>query len=51
MEGHLYQFIKSRHGHRPSSFAGGLVASIFRQIVQGLHHVHAAGYFHGSTAT
>jgi serine/threonine protein kinase len=31
---------------RPSSFAGGLVASIFHQFVQGLHHVHAAGYFH-----
>jgi len=44
MEGHLYQLIKSRHGRRP--FAGGLVASIFRQIVQALHHVHAAGYFH-----
>jgi serine/threonine protein kinase len=44
MEGHLYQLIKSRHGRR--SFAGGLVASIFRQIVQGLHHIHASGYFH-----
>ncbi|KAH9982906.1 kinase-like domain-containing protein [Lactifluus volemus] len=44
MEGHLYQLIKSRHGRRP--FAGGLVASIFRQIVEGLHHVHASGYFH-----
>jgi serine/threonine protein kinase len=44
MEGHLYQLIKSRHGRRP--FAGGLIASIFRQIVQGLHHVHASGYFH-----
>jgi meiosis induction protein kinase IME2/SME1 len=44
MEGHLYQLIKSRHGRRP--FAGGLVASIFRQIVQGLHHIHASGYFH-----
>jgi len=44
MEGHLYQFIKSRHGPRP--FASGLVASIFRQIVHGLHHIHASGYFH-----
>ncbi|KAI0257130.1 kinase-like domain-containing protein [Lactifluus subvellereus] len=44
MEGHLFQLIKSRHGRRP--FAGGLVASIFRQIVQGLHHIHASGYFH-----
>jgi serine/threonine protein kinase len=44
MEGHLYQLIKSRHGRR--FFAGGLVASIFRQIVLGLHHIHASGYFH-----
>jgi serine/threonine protein kinase len=44
MEGHLYQLIKSRHGRCP--FAGGLISSIFRQIVQGLHHVHASGYFH-----
>jgi serine/threonine protein kinase len=44
MKGHLYQLIKPRHGRRP--LAGGLVALIFRQIVQGLHHVHAAGYFH-----
>jgi meiosis induction protein kinase IME2/SME1 len=44
MEGHLYQLIKSRHGRRP--FASGLIASIFRQIVQGLHHIHASGYFH-----
>ena len=44
MEGHLYQLIKTRHGRRP--FAGGLVASIFRQIVQGLHHIHVWGYFH-----
>lgn len=40
----IYQLIKSRHGRRP--FPGGLVASIFRQIVQGLHHIHASGYFH-----
>jgi serine/threonine protein kinase len=44
MKGHLCQLIKSRHGRCP--FAGGLVALIFRQIVQGLHHLHAAGYFH-----
>jgi hypothetical protein len=46
MKGHLYQLIKSRHGRRP--FAGGLVALIFRQSVQGLHHVHVAGYFHAT---
>ena len=39
-----YPLIKSCHGHRP--FAGGLVTSIFHQIVQGLHHIHASGYFH-----
>ncbi|KAF8274085.1 kinase-like domain-containing protein [Lactarius quietus] len=43
MEGHLFQLIKSRRG-RP--FAGGLVASIFRQIIRGLHHIHESGYFH-----
>jgi serine/threonine protein kinase len=43
MEGHLFQLIKSRRG-RP--FASGLVASIFRQIVHGLHHIHESGYFH-----
>ncbi|EIM83509.1 Pkinase-domain-containing protein [Stereum hirsutum FP-91666 SS1] len=43
MEGHLFQLIKARKG-RP--LAGGLVASIFRQIVSGLHHIHASGYFH-----
>jgi len=43
MEGHLYQLIKSRHG-RP--FASGLVASIFQQIAQGLHHIHTSDYFH-----
>ncbi|KAI0052892.1 kinase-like protein [Auriscalpium vulgare] len=43
MEGHLFQLIKARKS-RP--LAGGLVASIFRQIVHGLHHVHAWGYFH-----
>ncbi|EIN13762.1 kinase-like protein [Punctularia strigosozonata HHB-11173 SS5] len=43
MEGNLYQLIKSRRG-RP--LAGGLVSSIFRQIISGLHHIHASGYFH-----
>ena len=44
MEGNLYQLIKTRRGRR--LFAGGLVYSIFRQIVQGLHHIHSSGYFH-----
>lgn len=43
MEGNLYQLIKSRRG-RP--LAGGLVSCIFRQVVSGLHHIHANGYFH-----
>ncbi|KAG8968086.1 hypothetical protein FRC03_008785 [Tulasnella sp. 419] len=43
MEGNLYQLIKSRRG-RP--LAGGLVASIYRQVVSGLAHIHASGYFH-----
>lgn len=43
MEGNLYQLIKSRKG-RP--LAGGLVSCIFRQVVSGLHHIHANGYFH-----
>jgi meiosis induction protein kinase IME2/SME1 len=43
MEGNLYQLTKSRKG-RP--LAGGLVASIFQQIVRGLHHIHVHGYFH-----
>ncbi|EPQ60631.1 protein kinase, partial [Gloeophyllum trabeum ATCC 11539] len=43
MEGNLYQLIKSRKG-RP--LAGGLVSSIFKQVVSGLHHIHASGYFH-----
>ncbi|KZT44379.1 kinase-like protein [Sistotremastrum suecicum HHB10207 ss-3] len=43
MEGNLYQLIKSRKG-RP--LAGGLVLSIFRQVVGGLAHIHSAGYFH-----
>lgn len=43
MEGNLYQLTKSRKG-RP--LAAGLVASIFQQIVKGLHHIHDQGYFH-----
>ncbi|KAF8078629.1 Pkinase-domain-containing protein [Lyophyllum atratum] len=43
MEGNLYHLIKTRKG-RP--LAGGLVASIFQQIVLGLDHIHGAGYFH-----
>ncbi|MCO5590892.1 hypothetical protein L7F22_044867 [Adiantum nelumboides] len=43
MEGNLYQLTKSRKG-RP--LASGLVASIFQQIIRGLHHIHEHGYFH-----
>ncbi|KAL1741872.1 kinase-like domain-containing protein [Schizophyllum fasciatum] len=43
MEGNLYHLIKARKGR---ALAGGLVSSIFRQICAGLHHIHAAGYFH-----
>ncbi|KAJ3515405.1 hypothetical protein NLJ89_g1782 [Agrocybe chaxingu] len=43
MEGNLYHLIKARKG-RP--LAGGLVSSIFRQIVAGLDHIHVSGYFH-----
>lgn len=43
MEGNLYQLTKSRKG-RP--LAGGLIASVFHQIVSGLHHIHLNGYFH-----
>jgi serine/threonine protein kinase len=43
MEGNLYQLIKTRRG---KPLAGGLVSSIFRQVVLGLHHIHASGYFH-----
>ena len=43
MEGNLYQLIKSRRG-RP--LAGGLVASVYRQVVDGLKHIHDSGYFH-----
>ena len=43
MEGNLYQLIKVRKG-RP--LVGGLVSSIFRQVVAGLNHIHNYGYFH-----
>jgi male germ cell-associated kinase len=43
MEGNLYQLIKSRR-NRP--LAGGLVFSIFHQVISGLHHIHESGYFH-----
>ncbi|KAI8995650.1 Pkinase-domain-containing protein [Trametes punicea] len=43
MEGNLYQLIKTRKG---KPLAGGLVSSIFRQVVSGLHHIHESGYFH-----
>ncbi|KAH9944364.1 Pkinase-domain-containing protein [Epithele typhae] len=43
MEGNLYQLIKTRKG---KPLAGGLVSSIFRQVVEGLHHIHESGYFH-----
>jgi meiosis induction protein kinase IME2/SME1 len=43
MEGNLYHLIKARKG-RP--LAGGLVLHIFAQLVEGLHHIHANGYFH-----
>ncbi|THH34073.1 hypothetical protein EUX98_g101 [Antrodiella citrinella] len=43
MEGNLYQLIKTRKG---KPLAGGLVSSIFKQVVSGLYHIHASGYFH-----
>jgi serine/threonine protein kinase len=43
MEGNLHQFIKSR---RSRPIAGGLTASIFRQIATGLDHIHSSGYFY-----
>ena len=43
MEGNLYHLIKAR---KNKPFAGGLVSHIFAQIVEGLHHIHANGYFH-----
>lgn len=43
MEGNLYQLIKTRRGR---ALAGGLVCSIFYQMVRGLKHIHSSGYFH-----
>lgn len=43
MEGNLYQLTKSRKGR---NLAAGLIASIFRQVAEGLHHIHQHGYFH-----
>ncbi|EJD36637.1 kinase-like protein, partial [Auricularia subglabra TFB-10046 SS5] len=45
MEGNLHQLLRRRQtaGH---ALAEGLVASIFEQMVQGLHHVHMFGYMH-----
>ncbi|KAF8875839.1 protein kinase [Infundibulicybe gibba] len=43
MEGNLHHLIKARRG---CPLAGGLVSSIFQQIVEGLNHIHVAGYFH-----
>lgn len=39
----MYHLIKARKGR---ALAGGLVSSIFRQIVSGLDHIHGNGYFH-----
>ena len=43
MEGNLYHLIKARKGH---TLAGDLLSSIFSQIVSGLDHIPANGYFH-----
>src|SRR3954469_13558192 len=43
MEGNLYHLIRTRKGR---ALAGGLVSSIFHQIVAGLDHIHCSGYFH-----
>ncbi|KAG8994242.1 hypothetical protein FRB94_010033 [Tulasnella sp. JGI-2019a] len=42
MEGDLAGLIKSRQ----NDMALGMVASIYRQLVNGLKHIHANGYFH-----
>ncbi|KAF8622479.1 hypothetical protein AX15_006995 [Amanita polypyramis BW_CC] len=44
MEGNLFQLIRTRKGI--SKLAGGLVSTIFYQIVSGLLHMHSSGYFH-----
>jgi len=43
MEGNLYQLTKSRKG-RP--LAAGLVASLLKQMLAGLNHIHQSGFFH-----
>ncbi|WFD43943.1 non-specific serine/threonine protein kinase [Malassezia psittaci] len=43
MEGNLYQLVRARKG-RP--LAQGLVASITKQILEGLHHIHSNNFFH-----
>ncbi|WFC99674.1 non-specific serine/threonine protein kinase [Malassezia yamatoensis] len=43
MEGNLYQLVRARKG-RP--LAQGLVASISKQILEGLHHIHSNNFFH-----
>jgi serine/threonine protein kinase len=43
MEGNLYQLMRSR---RSRPLAGGLVASIFQQVISGIDHMHTVGYFH-----
>jgi meiosis induction protein kinase IME2/SME1 len=43
MEGDLYQLMKARRGRRMN---GRLIFSLFHQIVSGLEHIHASGYFH-----
>mgnify|MGYP002717519432 FL=1 len=43
MEGNLYQLIKSRRGR---AMASGLIASITKQAVSGMAHIHAHGFLH-----
>ncbi|KAF9464063.1 kinase-like domain-containing protein [Collybia nuda] len=43
MEGNLYHLMKIRNGR---TFAGGLIASIFHQMVASLDHLHSSGYIH-----
>ena len=43
MEGNLYQLIKSRKGR---AMASGLIASITKQAVSGMAHIHAHGFLH-----
>lgn len=43
MEGNLYQLTKTRKG---KPLALGLIASILKQVLEGLHHIHTHGFFH-----